>query len=272
LTNFVVVSATLIITNFQPPVLNRQRRDFPDMPRPPRKPKRFDPPQTRNIPNDAPVASTPLYPKQSTTGILASPGLSPIKPESEFSIKQDPPGSDEFGFSRVKGVKKCIPTIHLDVNIDEEDNDVVDYDSDDEVIYGEQLPIQQEIQMSNISNSSPSPPLPPQPKKIINTLRTSELLHLLPARKKRHTSRPQKKVVAINTSDMESDEEPFKLKGKKRRVSDKENDVPDKLEREIDSEEELKMEKRKQVIKSKFAEVDKWEMAFESVDVSFSSQ
>ena len=61
------------------------------MPRPTRKPKRFNPSNAESNPTDAPVISTPLYSKQSTTNppLLASPELSPIQHEKEFTIYAD---------------------------------------------------------------------------------------------------------------------------------------------------------------------------------------
>jgi phage gp16-like protein len=70
------------------------------------------------------------------------------------------------------------------------------------------------------------------------------------------------------TSDDDSEvDRVTKRRGKKRRVVDKENDVPEET-----SEEESEVVERRKIVKLKFAEIDQWEMAFESVDLSFSSQ
>jgi hypothetical protein len=53
---------------------------------------------------------------------------------------------------------------------------------------------------------------------------------------------------------------------------DKENAIPDESAGETDSEEERARVERRKVVKKTFAEVDQWEMAFETVDLSFSSQ
>lgn len=90
-------------------------------------------------------------------------------------------------------------------------------------------------------------------------VRTSELLTLLPERHTRHqtksksrskTSKSQKGGAAGESTSAE-----------------KENDVY-----EGDSEEEMARDKRRKVAIKKFAEVDKWELQFEDIDLSFSSQ
>ena len=258
------------------------------MPRPTRKPKRFNPAQLEgNTAEEAPVVSTPLHSNQSTTNPPpppASPDLSPIQRESNFAIYDDTiPESDEFGFLKVKGIKKTIVPIQIDSDVDDEADDEIDAEDevvslkqeDDEDIYGEQIVVR--TTNSEEGDIIQSPPVEPrtQPhaqKKPIRNLRTSQLLPLLPARRKRHG---QKKVVAsLDTSDNDDDDVDVKSKshGKKRRVVDKENDVPEGRVEDIDSEEERAMEERRDIVKRKFAEVDQWEMAFETVDLSFSSQ
>jgi hypothetical protein len=253
------------------------------MPRPTRKPKRFNPSNAESNPSDAPVISTPLHPKQSTTNPppLASPELSPIQRDNEFTIYGDEnkstiPEQDHFGFGRVKGVKKTFVPIQIDSDDADDDlddeNDVEDGsvkdEDDDEDIYGEPYvaPTPTEAEESSKQEDS-SPVLPTPKKKSISRLRTSQLLPLLPTRRKRQPPRPQKKQPPHDCSDTELDV-PIKSKSvKKRRVVDKENEGPE----EIDSEEERQIEERRKIVK-KFAEVDNWEMAFETVDLSFSSQ
>lgn len=242
------------------------------MPRPTRKPKRFNPSTSETNIVDAPVASTPLQAKQSTTNPPppASPNLSPIQRETEFHIFNDESNIDQFGFSKVKGVKKPIVPIEIDSDDDNDEIEALDpvsvkREDDDEDIYGEQIvPTKKDV-------IQPSP-LPPTPqKKIINKLRTSQLLPLLPTRRKRQVKK--KSVVSLDASDDENGR--IKVKsGKKKRVAvvDKENDVPKPNIAEVDSEEEKEMEERRNIVKQKFAEVDQWEMAFETVDLSFSSQ
>ena len=254
------------------------------MPRPTRKPKRFNRSNTESNPTDAPVISTPLHSKQSTTNPppLASPELSPIQRENEFTIYVDEnkstiPEQDHFGFGRVKGVKKTFVSIQIDSDDGDdggdehlEDDLSVKEEDDDEDIYGEPYipPTTTEaVEPSKYEDSSPVRPTPK--KKSISKLRTSQLLPLLPTRRKRQPPRPQKKQSSHDSSGAELDV-PIKSKSvKKRRVADKENDGP---EEEIDSEEERQIEERRKIVKKKFAEVDNWEMAFETVDLSFSSQ
>jgi hypothetical protein len=255
------------------------------MPRPTRKPKRFNSSTTKNNSTDAPVISTPLHSKQSTTNPppLASPELSPIQRENEFTIYDDEnksiiPEQDHFGFGRVKGVKKTFVPIQIDSDDADDDfndenhaDDVsVKDEDDDEDIYGEPYVPPATTEAKGPSKNDDSSPLRPTPKKKpISKLRTSQLLPLLPSRRKRQPPRPQKKQSSHDCSDAEPDV-PVKSKSvKKRRVADKENDEP---EGEIDSEEERKIEERRKIVKKKFAEVDNWEMAFETVDLSFSSQ
>ena len=259
-----------------------------NMPRPARKPKRFN--AQPQLPSDevvAPVASTPVHQRQSTTGI-ASPGLSPIVRENDFTIYDDEtdPQSDEFGFSKVKGIRKPIKSTHIhsdiEENLEDDENDVDDNpaEEDEEDLYGLPLPSTTKGNVTRESvNVEPSPApvqiTQPKPKKLVRKLRTSELLPLLPARRKRQqSSNIRKKMAAINTSEPESDSEvPVKRKSVKRRrvaVADKENDGP--VSSDDDEAEDSGVEERRKVVKAQFAKVDQWEMVFETVDLSFSSQ
>jgi hypothetical protein len=248
------------------------------MPRPTRKPKRFNPSNTQSNLADAPVISTPLHSKQSTTNPqpLASPELSPIQRENEFTIYADEnkstiPEQDHFGFGRVKGVKKAFVPIQIDSDDADDDDVSLKDEDDDEDIYGEPYVPPTTTEAEEPSKREDSSPLRPTPKKkSVSKLRTSQLLPLLPTRRKRQPPRPQKKQPSLNTSDNKPDV-PGKSKSvnKRRVVMDKEND---ELEEEIDSEEERQIEERRSIVKKKFAEVDNWEMAFETVDLSFSSQ
>jgi hypothetical protein len=242
------------------------------MPRPVRKPKRFVPTESRKERIETLVVSTPIHPKHSTAA-FASPELSPIQ-RDDFIIHQDQdhngPDSDEFGFARTKGIKRTVGKEEQDSNVDD---DV----SSDEDIYGTPLPKSAALTATPATNYPSSPPAPqPQPKikKPIRQLRTSQLLQLMPTRRKRLVKRPSQKNSGLTTSDAESDNEvPVKPKiSRKRRIVDKENAMPEESSAETDSEEDLAREERRKLIKEKFAEVDQWEMAFESVDLSFSSQ
>ena len=252
------------------------------MPRPTRKPKRFNPSNAESNPTDAPVISTPLHSKQSTTNppLLASPELSPIQREKEFTIyadkdKSNIPEQDSFGFGRVKGVKKTFVPIQIDSDDAGDDGNLEDDvslkdEEDEEDIYGEQYVPRTATEAEEPHEREDSSPVRPMPKKkSISKLRTSQLLPLLPTRRKRQPTRLQKNQRSLDTPDTKPDV-PRKSKSlKKRHVVDKEND---ESEEEIDSEEERQIEDRRKIVKKKFAEVDNWEMAFEIVDLSFSSQ
>jgi hypothetical protein len=258
-----------------------------NMPRPARKPKRFNAqPQLPSEEVAVPVASTPVHQRQSTTGI-ASPGLSPIERENDFTIYDDEndPQSDEFGFSKLKGIRKPIKTTHIDSDIEEsledDENDVDDNpaEEDEEDLYGLPLPSTTKTNVTRDLINAESSPAPvqvrPKPKKQVRKLRTSELLPLLPARRKRQQSMNiRQKMAAINTSEPESDSDfPVKTKSVKKRrvaVADKENDGP--VSSDDDDAEDSGVEERRKVVKAQFAKVDQWEMAFETVDLSFSSQ
>lgn len=255
------------------------------MPRPARKPKKFKSMNSESNVSDAPVMSTPVHPKQrGTTNSFASPGLSPIQYEIDSATHNDnsarsPTESNDFGFGRVKGVKKAVFPIHSDSDIDEEANDIdTDLDEDfekqedDEDLYGSPPAELEKIQTSVHEDSSVPRPPRSKPSKSARNPRTSELLPLLPMRRKRKPSYPQK-IPSLDSSDSESETNvPIKKKPIRRREVDKENDVPKELQEEVDSEGERHREERRKMIKAKFAEVDRWEMAFETVDVSFSSQ
>jgi hypothetical protein len=255
------------------------------MPRPTRKPKKFNPKDVETNTVNGPVMSTPVHPKQhDTTNAFASPGLSPIQYEADSTIHDDDDDTrnltktNDFGFGRVRGVKKTVFPIHTDSDIDEKadddadgDDDSVEYESDED-LYGSR-PAKLGQNQSSVHGDSPSPRQhQPKPKKPVRKLRTSELLPLLPTRRKRKPTRSSK-IPSLDTSDMEPEASvPVKRKPAKRREVDKENDVPEELQIEIGSDEERQIEERRKMIKAKFAEVDRWEMAFETVDVSFSSQ
>ena len=152
--------------------------------------------------------------------------------------------------------------VESDSDHDIDDNQPSEAEEDAEDLYGDP---------EGIGDRQSSPPRPPSPvpklkKPIRQQTRTSELLPLLPARKKRSPTRHQKKMPAHSDDDSEVDPV-TKSRGKKRRVVDKENDVPEET-----SEEESEVVERRKIVKLKFAEIDLWEMAFESVDLSFSSQ
>ena len=245
------------------------------MPRPARKPKRFNPSKEQNDSVAVhPVASTPVHSKDSTTGFPASPGFSPIKPRSEIPIYEDPdPPSDEFGFSKVKGSKNAISINNTGSTINEEESSIVDdHFNDDDSCRKQPLAKRNEIPTAPKADSSSPTPLPASKhKKPIRRFRTSELLPLLPARRKRPTRVIQKEMPIINTSDENSDGEVVHSKGRKQiRTLEKENDSIERAE--LDSEEEAEMNNRREMIKKKFAAVDKWDLVFENVDVSFSSQ
>ena len=256
------------------------------MPRPARKPRKFFPSQPKTDDANLPAASAQ---SQSEQPVAPSDHhlVRELSPKTDFTIYNDISNndeeSDEFGFGKVKGVKKVVVPLEIDSDVDDEDNNSVSDDDhavkqeDDEDLYG--TPYVSYIKDSEIKEpgdgkptSQPAPE--PRLKKKVRKLRTSELLPLLPTRRRRQPIRPQKKVPALNTSDAESDDDgPVKSKSfKKRQVVDKENDESKLVEDDLDSEEERQMEKRRKAVKEKFAEVDRWDLAFEAVDLSFSSQ
>ena len=117
----------------------------------------------------------------------------------------------------------------------------------------------------------PSPPRTKHPRTTVPggaipgkpscTVRTSELLTLLPERHARpHTISKSRARTAKSRKGTVDNEEAAS--------TDKENDVYE----EEDSEEMREREKRRKVVRKKFKEVDNWELEFESVDLSFSSQ
>jgi hypothetical protein len=243
------------------------------MPRPLRKPKKFASATSQNETAAAPIVSTPVRHAHSNTSRLLSPNLSPIPDTANFPIFQDEsvPLHDEFGFSRVRGIKKTViamPT-EFDSDADIDDNQPSKEDDVDEDLYG--VPPDPAAR-----EDRPSPPSMPQspkprPKKAIRHPRTSELLCLLPTRKKRRPTQPQRKqrkqLRTLATSDVNSDDDTTRKRYGKTDAVDKENDAP-----EESSETEPEIVERRTIVKQKFAEIDRWEMAFESVDLSFSSQ
>src|ERR1700737_4549895 len=176
------------------------------MPRPLRKPKRFNP--SKSQVSSTVVVSTPIHPNRPTSA-FASPGLSPIQNENDFAIYHDKAGNgpelDEFGISRVNGIKRPITRKQTNSEIDEDlpTDDDLPADDEEEDIYGEPAyPTDMNEPPSTADIESPSTPAPhPKPKKPIRHLRTSELLSLLPTRRKRIPHRPSKKMSSLNTSD-----------------------------------------------------------------------
>jgi hypothetical protein len=245
------------------------------MPRPVRKAKKFqgkEKEQTKTDRMDSPVMSTPL-PTRQCVNAPASPALSAIQPE-EIAVYQDPEtDSDEFGFHTVKGIKKPIPVPSRPKHTDSAAESQPDsYPADDEEdIHGKPLPSKELSPDEKLSSQPKTVPI--QPIKPVKKPRTSELLALLPARRKRHQPPRQRKQTANrNTSEIDAGTEvPAKPKLPKKRhvpTADKENDEPSNDEIEWDSE----TLQRRQVVTAKFAEVDEWDLAYETVDVSFSSQ
>jgi hypothetical protein len=238
------------------------------MPRPSRKPKRLDFLAQQNKEPTSPVKSTNVHPSHSTTNPPLSPNFIPINDNVNFPIyeDEDAPLQDEFGFSQVKGIKKSVISmpVESDSDNDVDDNQPSKEEEDAEDLYGDP----EGIEDRQSSPPRPQSPVPKLMKPIRQPTRTSQLLPLLPARKKRSSTRQQKKMPPQCTSDDDSEvDTATKSRGKKRRVVDKENDVPDDA-----NEEESEVVERRKIVKLKFAEIDRWEMAFETVDLSFSSQ
>jgi len=246
------------------------------MPRPARRPKRFKQTQKQIHEEehvvDVPVASTPVHTNQIAPW-LTSPGggLSPIQQKDTFSISKDADvDPDEFGFHVLRGVTRPITTrAESDQEQMPEESSVGEIEED---IYGTAEPC---MKPSPSLDNTPSPPRITPSLKSRRNLRTSELLPLLPARRKRrHPPQQQRKMPNIDTSDTDSDAgmpPKSKFVGRKRRpVEDKENVLPVESDREPAEEPDV-LERRK-AVRAKFVEVDKWEMAFETVDLSFSSQ
>ena len=241
------------------------------MPRPTRKPKKLASLRSQIEPALAPVMSTPVHTAHLSGNPPESPNLTPIPDNANFPIYEHEtvPVQDEFGFSQVRGIKKNVVAMPVvsDSDDDIDDNQPRKAEEEDEELYG--VPRNQQRTESPLS--SPARPQAPvaRPKKPTRPPRTSELLPLLPVRKKRYPARDQqKKMPALRTSDIDSeDDTAAKDGGKKRRVADKENDAPEET-----SEEEAEVVGRRKIVKQKFAEIDRWEMAFETVDLSFSSQ
>ena len=242
------------------------------MPRPLRKPKKFASATSQNETAAVPIVSTPVHHPHSNTSRLLSPNLSPIPDTANFPIFQDEsvPLHDEFGFSRVRGIKKSVTAMptEFDSDVDIDDNQPSKEDDVDEDLY--------EVPPDPATEDRPSPPAilqspKPQSKKAIRHPRTSELLCLLPTRKKRCPNQPQRKqrkqLRTFGTSDVNSDDDTTRKNRGKTDVVDKENDAP-----EESSGTNLGLSERRAIVKQKFAEIDRWEMAFESVDLSFSSQ
>ena len=242
------------------------------MPRPLRKPKKLATLNAQGVTASAPVISTPVHETNSITTRLLSPNLSPIQDAVNFPIFEDEsvPLHDEFGFSQVRGIKKAVVSMPLDSDsgddIDDNQPSKGDDVENDEDLYG----VPPDPAATECPPSTPPAPIQTpkrQPKKRTRRPRTSELLCLLPARKKRNTTRPQRKQLATANSDADKDDDAAVKNGPKKGGLDKENDTP-----EESSETEFEVVERRAIVKHKFAEIDQWEMAFETVDLSFSSQ
>jgi len=229
------------------------------MPRPFRKPKKFNPQQMQNTTVDVPVISTPVHAKYSTTGI-ASPGLSPIQRKDDFTIFND----DHAEQSTDKALQSNTNIETIDETVEEE----IHAEEEEEDIYGAHPPTKSAVEHEH--EPSPTPQVKPsKPVKAARHLRTSELLSQMPTRRKRTVRQPKMSITLdSDCSDAETHTKTHAKSKKKRVVKDKENAEPAE---ESESEDDEVVERRK-VIKSKFAEVDNWEMAFEEVDLSFSSQ
>jgi len=240
------------------------------MPRPSRKPKKLAALDHPNEDFTASIVSTNVDPTHSAANPPLSPNLKPIDDNVNFPIyeEEDVSLQDEFGFSQVRGIKKSVISIPIESDSDGDVDDNQPSKEEAEDLYGV-TPDPEGTEDRQSSPPRPPSPVPKLRKPIRQPLRTSELLPLLPARKKRYqTRRQQKKMPALCTSDGDSKvDATMKNRGKKRRVVDKENDAP-----EESSEEESEVVERRKIVKLKFAEIDLWEIAFENVDLSFSSQ
>jgi hypothetical protein len=268
------------------------------MPRPKRKPKPF---------KRHPTPSSPRQP------VSVAPHPEPAPPDPPRSTEQSPMPRDsgedhavvvehsDFGFNAVRGIKRTVISIPADSDPEHEEpvhtvREPVDVDEakvpvkqvSDEDIYGDRTtPFDHTSSLSTLSPVPTPRPSSPLKKPPLRTLRTSDLLHFLPTRRKRSSKHPTKsrKPVTLGSSEDESEadngeagEQPAPRRRAKRapkggRVcasleEDKENDDPGS-----EMEEEREGEGRwRDTVKSKFAEIDRWEMDFESVDLSFSSQ
>lgn len=208
----------------------------------------------------------------------------PIHANRDSMISQDTAsnnqGSNRFGFTRPKGVGKATIPVAIDPDGDGEDKVLSDHNSVDEnyedLYQPSIISISRESNRQNpidVGCSLISAPQSP-PKKEIRRLRTSDLLPLLPARRKRRPIRGRKEMPSVNTSDAESEDDgPVKSKhDKKLRVTDKENDQPKAVVDDINSEKERQIAEQRKTVKARFAEIDKWDLTFETIDLSFSSQ
>jgi hypothetical protein len=239
------------------------------MPRPTRRPKKFnEAPQTEGEVVQSVVPAEEF---------IAAPAVADTVP-AEIEEGDFP---DEFGFSRVKGVKKLVHEEETHPEL-ESTNQFVDEEEEEDNLSTRVLPAVSSAPPSDELTSDSSPPAitvqPTKPVKPAKALRTSDLLPLLPTRRTHlpsHKQKPKsrgKKSVDLDSEDVQS---PVKVKSSKKKrivVEDKENKEPEVVENEIDSEEEVEREERRKLVRKKFHEVDEWQMAFETVDVSFSSQ
>ena len=256
------------------------------MPRPKRKPKKFKTQSPANAPRETPVSSGPLpdpatYESPPSNEPIPLADDDAINPKIHDRVMKE---YNDFGFSAVRGIKRTVVPVHADSNINEEPDPINQVDSEQENI----PPTKPEERGGDIygvdatsSSSSLSPvptPSPPPKRKPVRKLRTSELMDLLPRRRKTldKSAPPRQPLVpSLDSSDDDGEHQvppPPRAKGKKVAkkncravaVEDKENSIP--------VQDDGSSEERWNVVKGKFAEIDRWEMDFEVVDLSFSSQ
>jgi len=255
------------------------------MPRPKRKPKKFKTQSPANAPRETPVSSGPLpdpatYESPPSNEPIPLADDDAINPKIHDRVMKE---YNDFGFSAVRGIKRTVVPVHADSNINEEPDPINQVDGEQENI----PPAKPEESGGDIygvdaasspSSLSPVPTPSPSPKrKPVRKLRTSELMHLLPRRRKKvgKSAPPRQPLVpSLDSSGDESEQQvpppraKCKRAAKKNRgavvVEDKENTIP--------VQDDGSSEERWNAVKSEFAEIDKWEMDFEAVDLSFSSQ
>jgi hypothetical protein len=225
------------------------------MPRPKRKPKKFTskaPPQ-----EDHQQIPSPPFPNDTPPNPPSDPLNVTSRPNDEESPPSETVPINDFGFSQVRGVKRAIIPIPSDSDVDQ--LPILDDPQNDSY---EDTPVTYEhppLDAASSSTLSACPTPSPSPKRqSVPKVRTSELIHRLPIRRKRVANAP--------SSNEDSPRRPAKGRsGKKRQVGveDKENEGPSD---EGDGKEWAPE------VKGRFAEIDRWEMEFESVDLSFSSQ
>jgi hypothetical protein len=225
----------------------------PTMPRPKRKLKKFTPKppaqeDLQPIPSPPLLDDVPPNPPSDSLDVTSIPAHEESPPTEILPI-------NDFGFSQVRGIKRTIISIPSDSDVDQlPPPDDPQNDSD------EDTPVKREYPPSDAASSSTLSACPtPSPKKrAVPKVRTSELIHRLPIRRKRIADPPSSdEDVPVRRAKGKS--------GKKRPVAveDKENEGPS----DGGDGKEWAVE-----VKGRFAEIDRWEMEFESVDLSFSSQ